>query len=502
MNNAQEKLNANEIAANGPIPGDVSLYEKELSGCKTLDTPGYYSSLNGAELADAKRSAIFPFANFTGSMTEENEVFAYRSETDYPGASYINTRLPGELYLAGGDFPPLTGPCPAGPYLSKVDAASGKEIWRTHVDNANISKRWIGNVNLNIMPNGKIPLAWSNRIALIDGDTGEILKTQILPSGETNPEDVNYKHLTIAPDGTLICKDQTRPTGMKLQGTMAIIQGIMKGFKQTNSYMVALHPETLEILDEIQIPEPASVPHTITMLDGKIAIYVGVDSGVIRFFWDSENKKLSQDTSWTVKPMKPGQTTVAAASILGDWIVLQTNGAGSTAVASSIVAVHNKDASRMNVIFPFGDLPEGQWSFCPPKPQVDPENSLIYSADMGVRKVACININQETGELSLRYVLDDTTNTFQPLIGPKDNRIQILSNIEPLDPNSTTQQMVFSGQYKEQVTWREASTGRILAASDFFEPLTINSLIVPGFGGRFYFPTLQRFYILQVLPKS
>ena len=39
--------------------------------------------------------------------------------------------------------------------------------------------------------------------------------------------------------------------------------------------------------------------------------------------------------------------------------------------------------------------------------------------------------------------------------------------------------------------------------SDFFEPLTINSLTPPGFGGWIYFPTTvgKGFYVLQVMPK-
>jgi len=58
--------------------------------------------------------------------------------------------------------------------------------------------------------------------------------------------------------------------------------------------------------------------------------------------------------------------------------------------------------------------------------------------------------------------------------------------------------------YKEQLTWRDAATGRILAESDFFEPLTINSLTPPGFGGRVYFPTAvgKGFYVLQVMPGA
>jgi hypothetical protein len=62
---------------------------------------------------------------------------------------------------------------------------------------------------------------------------------------------------------------------------------------------------------------------------------------------------------------------------------------------------------------------------------------------------------------------------------------------------------LFTANYREQLTWREAATGKILAESDFFEPLTINSLTTPGFGGRIYFPTSvgKGFYVLQVLPK-
>ena len=61
----------------------------------------------------------------------------------------------------------------------------------------------------------------------------------------------------------------------------------------------------------------------------------------------------------------------------------------------------------------------------------------------------------------------------------------------------------FTENYKEQLTWRDAATGGILAESDFFEPLSINGLTPPGFGGRIYFPTAvgKGLYVLQVRPK-
>jgi hypothetical protein len=62
---------------------------------------------------------------------------------------------------------------------------------------------------------------------------------------------------------------------------------------------------------------------------------------------------------------------------------------------------------------------------------------------------------------------------------------------------------LFTANYKEQLTWRDAATGKIIAASDFFEPLSINGLIPPGFGGRVYSPSAvgKGFYLLQVTPK-
>ncbi len=199
--------------------------------------------------------------------------------------------------------------------------------------------------------------------------------------------------------------------------------------------------------------------------------------------------------------MQQGQSTSDAPSILGDWIILQTNGIGSETVASSIVAVHQDDASRVKVIFPFGPLRKGEWSFAPPKPQTDPENSMIYSADMGVGKVAGIRIDQATGEMTTAFVVDDMTTAFQPLIGPKERRVLLLSNMKRNVEREPIKLALFTGNYREQVTWRDAATGRLLAQSDFFEPMTFGSLITPGFGGRVYYSTGRGFIVLQVLPE-
>ena len=214
------------------MPGDVSLYAKELACQQKIPTPGYYSSLNGAEICRRRAQRRVPLRHIPRLLDGPNKVYAWRSEDDYQGVSYINNRKPGELYIVGGEYPTLDDPVPAGPYIAKADATTGRQIWRTYLDNANASGRWIGNANLNILANGNIAFAWSNQIVLLDGDTGLILKHNTLPTGDAPARHVNFKHLTIAPDGTLIMKDQTRPVGCTLQGTMAIIKCIAGGHEE------------------------------------------------------------------------------------------------------------------------------------------------------------------------------------------------------------------------------------------------------------------------------
>jgi hypothetical protein len=310
-------LTPNQIAAHGPLPGDVALYAKELACQQKILTPGYYSSLNGAEISDSERSGLFPCASFLGSRDGPNVVYAWRSADDYPGIAYINNRKPGELYIVGGEYPTLEDPVPAGPYIAKADATTGRQIWRTYLDNANASGWLIGNTNLNILDNGNIALAWSNQIVLIDGDTGLILKHNTLPTGEAPAYTSNFKHLTIAPDRTLIMKTQTRPVGCTEQGTLGIIKCIEKGMKMPNSVLVAVNPATLEVLDMFQLPEPAPSPFDVTMYQGRIAVYVGMADSVRRYFWDPATKKLSADESWVIHPNGEGPDSRHRADDIG-----------------------------------------------------------------------------------------------------------------------------------------------------------------------------------------
>ncbi len=485
-----------------PAAGGGGLIDKELNCQHHLSTPGYYSSINGAEVADAQRSQLYPCADFLGSQTGPNQVSSQTSPS-YVGASFMNNREPGQLYVVGGDSPPPALPIPPGPFVAKVNPTTGAQIWRTVLDNGNETGDWIATSNLNILADGNIVEAWNHFIVLLDPNTGKILKKASLPTGPAGP-DGNYKHLTVAPDGTLIIKQQNKPFGCPTQGTLALITCPGAGggpSVQANSTMVAVNPQTLQVYDSILVPEMTAVPHTITMFHGKIAIYAaGATNGLnklYRYFWNPETKKLSQDTSFVVSILAPGQTTGDAPGLLGDWVVLQVNGLPAK-VPSSVVAVNQDDPTKITSISPFGPLPSGVMSNAPPKAAVDSDNNMVYSDDEGVGKIAGIKFNRETGAMTAAFVQNYRTTSLMALYGPKNKRVLGLSNY---NPNATPQQ-IQTGTYTEQAIWLNAATGRLLAQSAFFGAMTENTMLTPGFGGLFYFMNNQGFQILQVKPTS
>lgn len=491
---------SNEAAANGPFPGDLSVIQREWDCVQNLDTPGYFKSMNGAEVADSTRSQAYPCASFLGDMNGPNDVYAWRADGEYQGVLFMNNRYPGELYLTGGNNPPAQGVVPPGPWVAKVNATTGKEIWRTVLENGNVSGDWVGAANLNILPDGNIPIAFGNHLVKLDGDSGRILQHLALPS-DAPSQGSNFKHLTIAPDGTMLVKNQTRATPCNIQGTLAAFQCPGGAAASPGSTIHAIDPETFTILDSASVPENAVTPHTITEHNGKIVIYVPTIASFYRYIWDPKTQKLARDKDWIASGyLASGQTAGDAPGILGDWVVVQVNGLPSKKAASSLVAISQSDATMIKRVYPFGtDLPTGI-SWAPPKAAVDVANSMIFSADQNMKKIGAVTMDQSTGEMTVAWTMDGATTALQTLYGPADKRVLGTARAEP----GVTQQALMqtaNPSYKQQAIWLDAKTGRLLAESDFFEPMNFNTLLSPGFGGRYYYMWDKGFIILQPRPK-
>ena len=126
---------------------------------------------------------------------------------------------------------------------------------------------------------------------------------------------------------------------------------------------------------------------------------------------------------------------------------------------------------------------------------------MVFSADQGMGKIAGIKLDQATGEMTTVWTLNAATTALQALYGPPERRVLGTARAEP---GITLEQLNQTSKptYKQQAIWLDAQTGRILAESSFFEPMNFNTLLTPGFGGRFYYMWDQGFIVLQVMPLS
>jgi hypothetical protein len=126
---------------------------------------------------------------------------------------------------------------------------------------------------------------------------------------------------------------------------------------------------------------------------------------------------------------------------------------------------------------------------------------MVYAQDLGVGKVAGMKLDQATGELKVVFVVDDRTTCLVALVGPRDKRVMLTSNQRYDVPFEPMMLALGTGLYKEQVRWRDAATGRLIAESKLMEPMSVNTVVTPGFGGRVYYPTDSGFVVLQLVKK-
>jgi hypothetical protein len=97
-----------------------------------------------------------------------------------------------------------------------------------------------------------------------------------------------------------------------------------------------------------------------------------------------------------------------------------------------------------------------------PKTGSDAENNMVYAQDL-VGKVAGMKLDPATGQMKTVFVVDDRTTCLVALIGPKDKRVIMTSNQHYDVPFEPMMLALGTGFYKEQVRWRDAATGRLIA---------------------------------------
>lgn len=255
--------------------------------------------------------------------------------------------------------------------------------------------------------------------------------------------------------------------------------------------MVAINPKTLKVIAQITLPEMIAGRITTTVYNGKDEIYLPGATKLYRYTY--HNGSFALDSSWGPIPyLKSGQTPASAMAVIGNYVVAMTNGQ-PTSTPMSVIAVSQADAKQIANLQPFASS-GAKNSLIPSMVSVDPQNNRVYVMDAGAGKLAGVNL--QNGKLSVAWTQDQTTLSFTTLIGPKDQRVLIGTNI----PVKTFQGL--KSYTTEQVIWRNAQTGQELASSSQFPKMTQGILVTPGYAGLQYFLTADGHIIaLQVTPK-
>src|SRR6478609_2303724 len=121
--------------------------------------------------------------------------------------------------------------------------------------------------------------------------------------------------------------------------------------------------------------------------------------------------------------------TIAGAAVpMGDWVILTTNGT-PTNVSMSVVAISQANASKITKIDPI-PLKPGQQSTYYGHGAVDPENNRIYAMEAGTpHKAFAIDIDPNTGKMSVAWVEPEWSQMDITLIGPADKRVFVSTNM-------------------------------------------------------------------------
>ena len=483
--NGSSMLTPDQLAAGGPLPGNLSLIESEQECIRSLQNQTtwapWYPTMASTEHGGSERAAVFECAHFGGSFTEPNQVYAYQSPTSLGGVpSYIVTKDPNEIYVSGGAGS-LALP---GPFLAKMQSGSLKELWSTPLSNNNVTGDWLIPGSTNFPINGAIAVAQGQYLYNLNATTGAVEKVASLPTGSNPPGDSNFDGMNAFSDGTLVLKTQNRVAGCTYQGYSFLY--CPNQSQVAPSVIVAVDPITFEVLDWEQLPEMIPARNTVTQFDGNDYVYLAGSSNMYRYVWNGST--LTQDPTWGPVPyLLPGQTAGTASAIIGDWVVTFTNTTPSNQ-SMSVVAISQADSNKLVRINPI-PLQPGQQSEIPSMGSVDLANNRIYALDYLAGKIVAINLDQSTGNMSVAWgPVDDMTLSFLTLIGLADERVLVSTNV---NPNITQQQIqqALLGEgytYTEQMVWRDADTGDTLAESDFFPAMSPGILITPGYGGMIY----------------
>ncbi len=447
----------------------------------------WYDSLDAFEHYDSGRSHLFPKAKFGGSFHNDNEVQAYPSSFLYPSGynmAYLDCK---NVFIYGGGYGDEPGSI--GAFVAKVDPCTLEPIWYNQLIDTSENGEWDYPGSMAILKDGYIYVIYGYRLSKIDPKTGKTLKTLILPTGGALPENTAYNGFNATADGTLIMKSLYRQAGCTLQGPDAVLD-CPDPTDVPPSIIVSVNPAKMKVIDSVTLPAPVAARPTIAEHKKRTYVYLVEKDTVIRY--RIKKGKFIPDPSWNPGTVTlSGQTTATSYVVMNDWIVGQVNTLPS-ATALSVIAINQSDASKVFSIQPFlGDpippLVEAAFStaadgsqaisWAPASVSADRENNLIFATDSLPGKLAAIRLT--SSGMQIAWKVDQTTTEFTALIGSKNKRIVVGTDIPGLE--------IPGNNLHDFAVWRNAVTGEEIARSPLLPVMTQGTMIQPYYMGDMFY---------------
>ena len=442
----------------------------------------WYPSVDPFEHYDSGRTHRYQGAIFGGSLKpdEQNQVRVRKAECAIPTPFNVAVRGDDELFVCAGGYGDVDRPL--GPLVAKLNGDDLSVRWWSQLNLTRGTNQWDYPGTVAVHRNRHVYTIYGNHLSKLDAETGEPLRTTTLPA-LSSPEDTACNGFTALTDGTIVSKNLSRRRGCKEQGFSAFTK-CRDPQDIPDTMLVTLDPDSLEIIDCSQGPEPASGRISATRYkEADYAYLVGFEN-IYRYRADCG--KLYMDKSWGPVPaaIPNVQTPATAIAVINDYVVFNTNASPITA-PMSVWACSQADSNEKFEIRPFDDK-DGQESFYTAMVSVDPENNRIYAMNTGTGQLAAISLNPGSRKLlSLDWTVEQYSFSFMSLVGPEEDRVIVASDIPAFHEPGTS----YKTNYEtEQVVWREAKTLRELARSERLPAMSKGAALSPGAKGAIYYP--------------
>ena len=455
----------------------------------------WYPTLTPTEHADSERSSTYPQASADlRTWAEEGRAVEVRvrhlpgPDGGWPAA----TRAPGELFLYNGAvaFDRL-----GGARITRVDTAALRVAWTRQLSDTRATGEWNYPGSVGVLSDGYVYAAYGFRLSRLHPETGEVLGTVELPTGQSRL-DTTYNGFVALPDGNLVAKSMHRKPGTRANGFWALARGGLVG---TPSDLPVVDPRTLRVISNLTAPEHLLGRVTAAVHRGKAYVYASGINNLYRFAYEAGTLRL--DTDWgPVRYRQEGEAPGSAVTAGDGWIFIQAN-AGPGLTPFHIHAVSQDDSTRIHRLQPFPGHP---LSFNASKLTYDAANRRIYTTDGIIGRLACYDFDPDRG-FTRRWEVEQGSYSFLVLVGPPERRV--LVSTELVDTWWSWLLRKKLARYRrwlayviarERVTWRHPDTGALLARS---RELPAGLAVVPGDDGAIYYPTVFRgLYELKVQP--